>query len=90
MVIVITVNDTHLASKTKAIIPAPCGADADVPVKYWVHSLCRSALICKIQPVKLAPKYSEKKSIINRQHKNKILNPQKNSKYKFSHHKKEF
>ena len=43
---------TYLASRARATIPAPCGADADVPVKYFVHLLCRSALTCVVKRIK--------------------------------------
>lgn len=35
---------THLASSARATMPAPCGAEAEVPVKYFVHLLWRAAL----------------------------------------------
>ena len=38
---------THLASRRRAITPAPSGAEADVPVCFVVHVLFRSVVVCK-------------------------------------------
>lgn len=37
----------YFCSSARANIPAARGAEADVPVWVWVHSLCRSALVWK-------------------------------------------
>jgi len=38
---------TYFCSRASANIPAANGADAEVPVCVSVHSLCKSALVCK-------------------------------------------